>query len=464
MVEAAVFDLDRTLLRGSSAPAINEALFETGLTRRRSLPGQDLLMKAYELGGENLPSMALARASARASKGWPVVEVETAADLAGERLERELAPWSKALFSFHRDAGRLLVLATTTPRPLVQSLADRLGFDAVVATEYGVEADRYGVDRYTGGIDGPFVWATGKLGALRRWAGEAGVDLAGSWAYSDSIFDLPMLSAVGHPTAVNPDPPLRVAATLRRWPVLHLDSPPGVPKSFGVEPVDLLRLFLPRAAFPYARFDIKGTDHIPRKGPVILVSNHRSYFDPVAIAYTAFDAGRRPRVLGKREVHDAPVVGPVVRALGGIRVDRDSREGSALAFAEAQAALEAGEMVVILPQGTIPRGEKFFDPHLVGRTGAARLAVATGAPVIPMGLWGTEVVWPRSARLPNVTKVLSPSPVRVRVGPAVEGLTGRSAKADTARIMSAISALLPAEAQLSRIPTAEELARTRPPA
>ena len=75
-------------------------------------------------------------------------------------------------------------------------------------------------------------------------------------------------------------------------------------------------------------------------------------------------------------------------------------------------------MVALMPQGTIPRGKAFFDPKLKGRWGAARLAAMTNAPVIPIGLWGTEKVWPRSARFPNVLNVVDPPVVTIRVGSA----------------------------------------------
>jgi putative phosphoserine phosphatase / 1-acylglycerol-3-phosphate O-acyltransferase len=118
--------------------------------------------------------------------------------------------------------------------------------------------------------------------------------------------------------------------------------------------------------------------------------------------------------------------------------------------------------VAIMPEGTIPRGRAFFEPELKGRWGAARLAAMTKAPVIPIGLWGTEKVWPRSSRLPQVWNVTDPPKVRVRVGKPVE-LKYRSPDADTKRIMKAIAALLPAEARKHHEPTAEELRRTFPP-
>lgn len=458
---AAIFDLDRTLLRTSSTPALNAALFETGVAGRGSVPGQRAMLRFYDVFGETLPSMALARAAALAAKGWAVKEVEAAAELAATELERQILPYVPALLDVHRSAGRLLVLATTTPHDMVAPIARRLGIDHVIATRYGRTVDADGVERYDGSVDGGFVWSIGKLQALQRWAREVGVDLRESWAYSDSVYDAPMLSAVGHANAVNPDYRLHALAVLRRWPVLHLDSPAGVPKVMGAEPMDVMRLLLQPAAFPYARFDIAGTENIPRRGAAIIAANHRSYFDVAAWGLTVFQAGRNPRGLAKKEMFDAPVVGSLVRAGGAICVDR---KGSGRgAYEEAEQALRNGEVLIMAPQGTIPRGESFFDPRLQGKTGAARLAAATGVPIIPLGVWGTENVWPRSSRLPNVTNVLRPPKVRVRVGPAVSGLTGTDFTADTDRIMDAITDLLPPEARLRRIPSADELARTMPP-
>jgi putative phosphoserine phosphatase/1-acylglycerol-3-phosphate O-acyltransferase len=155
------------------------------------------------------------------------------------------------------------------------------------------------------------------------------------------------------------------------------------------------------------------------------------------------------------------VLGQLASALGGIRVERAS--GSDEPLLAAAEALEAGELVVMAPEGTIPRGPAFFDPVLKGRWGAARLQQMTGAPVIPVGLWGTEKVWPRSSRLPNVLNVTNPPTVTVRVGPQVAGLKGTSLDADTKKIMKAIVAQLPAEARKKRTPTEEELLATFPP-
>jgi putative phosphoserine phosphatase/1-acylglycerol-3-phosphate O-acyltransferase len=456
MSGAAFFDLDRTLLKGASGPIISEALAAAGLGPEGGVPGQSLLYRAFDLIGETLPSMALARGAARLARGQSIETVRHVGKQAADRLEEIVAPYAHAIIEEHRRAKRPIVLATTTPHDLVAPLAERLGFDDVVATRY---AERDGV--YTGSLDGEFVWSRGKLSAVRRWAGENGINMADSYAYSDSFYDLPLLLAVGYPHAVNPDPRLRAVATLRRIPVVFLDVPPGVPKLGPFEPFDAVRLLSRPELIPYARFDFTDLDNIPNDGPAIIVGNHRSYFDTVAMGLSVIRAGRAPRFLGKKEVFDAPVIGALAKAMGGIRVDRGSSTASE-PLRHAARVLEAGEVVILMPQGTIPRGAAFYDPKLKGKTGAARLAAMTKAPVIPVGLWGTEKVWPRSARIPNVTNVLHPPSVAVRVGPPVKLAYEDDAALDTQRIMDAIVDLLPLEARRKRKPTAEEIALATP--
>jgi putative phosphoserine phosphatase/1-acylglycerol-3-phosphate O-acyltransferase len=454
---AAFFDLDRTLLSGASGPVLSDAMRAAGLVSR-SIPGERFIYGLFNTIGETLPGMALARQAASLARGRSQAAVQAAAEEAAAVLADMIQPFAASLFAEHRAGGRRLVLATTTPYDLVKPLADALGFDDVVATRYGVNDD----GTYTGSLDGNFVWAAGKLAAVRRWAQDHDVELAESWFYSDSIYDTPLMAAVGHPVVVNPDPRMVFVALARRWPIVHLDVPPGVPKLplLGLEPQQLALAFARPELIPLAKFDVAGTEQIPSTGPAILCGNHRSYFDPVAVGVALAKSGRTARFLGKKEVFDAPLVGPLARAFGGIRVDRGT--GSDDPLREAAAALEAGQVVAIMPQGTIPRGRAFFDPVLKGRWGAARLAQLTNAPVIPLGLWGTEKVWPRSARVPDVTTVFRPPTIQVRVGRPVE-LRHRSLERDTERIMEAIVELLPPEARQRREPTAGELAKTYPP-
>jgi putative phosphoserine phosphatase / 1-acylglycerol-3-phosphate O-acyltransferase len=453
--EAAIFDLDRTLLAGASGPIITSALKAAGLMPDRTIPGEDLIFRAFNLIGENRPAMMLTRQAARLANGWSRARAQEAGRVAAEKLIGDVQPYARVLIEQHRAAGRLVAIATTTPYDMVEPLAAMLGVEHVIATRYG---ERNGT--YDGTIDGSFVWGRGKLTAVQQWVRHESVALEDCYAYSDSFYDAALLGAVGHPYVVNPDPRMRIVAVARRWPTIYLDVPPGVPKFAGIEPQRALMMFTRPELARYVRLDISGTGHLPVEGPAIICANHRSYYDPAALGFAFAQRGRPVRFLGKKEVFDAPIVGDMARAMGGIRVERGT--GSDEPLQEAAAALEAGELVAIMPQGTIPRGRAFFEPTLQGRWGAARLAAMTKAPVIPIGLWGTEKVWPRNARVPNLLNITHPPEVRVRVGTPVK-LTYSDLDDDTARIMGAITKLLPPEARRRHKPTAEELARTMPP-
>jgi putative phosphoserine phosphatase / 1-acylglycerol-3-phosphate O-acyltransferase len=451
----AVFvDLDRTLIRSASGPVFQQAMEAEGvLSPGRHLPGDQLMYALYNRFGESVPFIGLARAAAAVMRNRSVEGTRRAGKRAVESLVDLVQPWALAALDAHRGEGRRLVMATTSPWDLVSPLSEALGFDALIATRY-----RQCDGRYTGRLDGRFVWAAGKRAAVRSWAKDNQADLGASHAYSDSFFDVPLLMTVGHPHPLNADPRLVAVALARRWPLEQWDRAPGIPSLMGWEPYHLVRpLFRPQS-FPYARFSLNGLEHIPSRGPVLLVTNHRSYFDVAAIGLVAARMGRPVRFMAKQEVFDAPVVGPLARALGGIPVERGS--GSASPMRSAAAALRAGEVVIVLPQGTIPRAEAFFDPVLHGHTGAARLAAETGAPVIPIGLWGTERVWPRSSKVPVMT-TLHPPLVTVTVGPPV-ALGLDDAVADTSTLMEAIVDLLPDEARVEHVPTDEDLARTHP--
>ena len=453
MVSAAFFDLDRTLLDGGSGQAVSRALREVGLGPEKDPPGLRQILGFFDLVGENRLSMVLVRQGIRLTKGWALADFERAGALAVEELQRQVQPFVPQLLEEHRATGRKLVLATTSPLQVVTPLAEHLGFDDVVATRYAVEDGRL-----TGDIDGEFVWGRGKLRAVRSWAQSHGVDLAASWAYSDSWYDAPLLDAVGHGVAANPDPRLSVLARLRGWDVRHLDKPPGMAKVGPFEIQEVLRPFLGLDALPFASFDIEGEGLLPASGPAIVVANHRSYFDIIAVAVALAERGRTVRFLGKAEIFDTPVVGDIAAAMGGIRVDRGRGDGEPLAAA--LTSLRAGEVVGLMPQGTIPRGPAFFEPELTGRPGAARLAAQSGAPVVPIGLWGTEVVWPRSASSPKLAVGERPT-VQIRFGAPIDDLSGDEHR-DTAAIMSAIVELLPPEARERREPTREDLALTYP--
>ncbi|WKV16155.1 HAD-IB family hydrolase [Janibacter limosus] len=459
MTGAAFFDLDRTLLPKASGPALSAAMRQTGVISAR-MPGEALLFGYFNLLGESLGSIARPRQAVLVAGGRAADAFDEAALLAADVLEPMVGPFAKMLIAEHREAGRLVVLATTTPEHLVRPLAERLGIDAVIATRYEVGED----GRFTGRNDGHFVWSKGKSAAVREWAQDNDIDLDESFAYSDSIYDAPLLKAVGNPGAVNPDPRLQALAIAARWPVLHFDTSPGVFKLpiIGLELQRMVTMLARPEVFPYAKFTVSGAENVPAAGPAILVGNHRSYFDVIAMVVAMRRGGRTTRFPGKKELFDAPGLGTFFRALGGVSVDRRQEDpNSPDAFASAVRSIAGGELVGMMPEGTIPRGIHFFEPGMSGFPGAARLAHLTKVPVIPFAITGTEKVWPRSSKVPRVLNLLDRPEVTVTFGEPVD-LKYRSVPRDMERIFDAITAMLPDDVREPPRPTLAELALTYP--
>jgi 1-acyl-sn-glycerol-3-phosphate acyltransferase len=188
--------------------------------------------------------------------------------------------------------------------------------------------------------------------------------------------------------------------------------------------------------------DWRGADRLPEGGYVI-AANHVSHTDPVMLGHFLTDHGVPPRYLAKASLFSLPVLGPVVRAAGQIPVYRDSAT-AADALSAAVDAVEQGQVVVIYPEGTITR-----DPDLwpmAGRTGAARVALMTGCPVVPLAQWGPQdLLYPYSRR----PRLFPRATMHMRVGHPVELDDLRARPVDAAvlaeaseRILTAITALL----------------------
>src|SRR5664280_2587278 len=179
--QGAVFvDLDRTLIRSASGPLFHEAMVAEGvLPAGRHLPGDRYMYRFYNLFGESVPFMGLARAAAPLMRNRSAEAVRRAGKRSVEPLVELVQPLALETLAVHRAEGLPLVLATTSP------VADALGFDGVIATRYA-EVDGH----YTGRLEGGFVWGVGKRTAARQWAADHGIDLGASHLYSDSFFDL----------------------------------------------------------------------------------------------------------------------------------------------------------------------------------------------------------------------------------------------------------------------------------
>lgn len=140
------------------------------------------------------------------------------------------------------------------------------------------------------------------------------------------------------------------------------------------------------------RWTIEGDERIPREGAAILAFNHIAFLDPFASAYVVDHVGRRPRYLAKSELFADKRISWILRGAKQIEVRRGTRDAP-MALDHAVDALNRGEIIVVFPEGTITT-----DPDLSpmeAKTGAARLALASGAPLIPCALWGTANIWPK---------------------------------------------------------------------
>jgi 1-acyl-sn-glycerol-3-phosphate acyltransferase len=154
----------------------------------------------------------------------------------------------------------------------------------------------------------------------------------------------------------------------------------------------LAKLVVPPVIRFWVRLDCQGLLHIPRQGPVIIAANHISYFDPLCLAVFIDTAGREVRFLAKSELYRNPLLGWVLRSAGQIPVYRESRD-AARSLQDAVAAMREGAAVAIYPEGTTTRNPDFSP--MKAKTGVARLAALTGAPVVPVGMWGAHLLFTR---------------------------------------------------------------------
>ena len=220
-VEAAFFDLDKTVISKSSSLALSRPMYRAGLVSRSALLRGAYAQLVYLLVGADEKKMDRVKESMLAlTKGWDQSHVE---QIIHEALTELIDPYiyleAIDLMELHRALGRKVFIVSSSPEEVVRALAERLGAVDVIATRAKI-ADGL----YTGELDF-YCYGEGKADAIRELAQAEDIDLTASYAYSDSMTDLPMLEAVGHPVAVNPDHALRKEAERRGWQVRYFRRP-----------------------------------------------------------------------------------------------------------------------------------------------------------------------------------------------------------------------------------------------
>jgi HAD superfamily hydrolase (TIGR01490 family) len=220
-MEAAFFDLDKTVISKSSSLALTRPFYRAGLVTRSQLLRGAYAQLVYLMLGADERRMDRAKEGMLAlTKGWSKEEVE---QVVREALEEVVDPFiyqeALDLVALHQALGRKVYIVSSSPEEVVRPLAERLGVDDVVATLAEC------VDgRYTGKLEF-YCYREQKAERIVEMARQDGIDLQGSFAYSDSITDLPMLEAVGNPVAVNPDRELRRIAEQRGWRIRDFRRP-----------------------------------------------------------------------------------------------------------------------------------------------------------------------------------------------------------------------------------------------
>nr|WP_241998550.1 MULTISPECIES: HAD-IB family hydrolase [Kribbella] len=218
---AAFFDLDKTVIARSSTLAFSRPFYAGGLINRRTVLRSAYAQFVYLLGGADHDQMERMREYLSAMcTGWDVQTVRAiVADTLHHIVEPMIYDEAVTLIEQHHAAGRDVVIVSSSGSEVVEPIGEMLGADKVIATRM-VVAD----GKYTGEIE-QYAYGPHKATAITALAAAEGYDLQGSYAYSDSITDEPMLAAVGHPFAVNPDRALRRLAISRDWPVLDFTRP-----------------------------------------------------------------------------------------------------------------------------------------------------------------------------------------------------------------------------------------------
>ncbi len=220
-MEAAFFDLDKTVISKSSSLALTGPMYRAGLMSRSALLKGAYAQLVYLLLGADEKKMDRVKEGMLAlTRGWERDQVEQIIRDAMADLDPYIYLEALDLMELHRALGRKVFIVSSSVEEVVRPMAERLGDVAVIATRAMV--DEQGC--YTGELEF-YCYGAMKAQAIREVAEQGGIDLTGSYAYSDSVTDLPMLETVGHPVAVNPDRDLRKEAEKRGWQVRDFHRP-----------------------------------------------------------------------------------------------------------------------------------------------------------------------------------------------------------------------------------------------
>ena len=222
LTEAAFFDLDKTIIAGSSTLAFGRPLYKAGFLHRGTLVRLGIARLSYMIFGADEKDLERARNEMLdLVSGWHKAEIDA---IVAQTLDEVIEPlvFAEALFLIdeHRRAGRRVYVVSASPEEFVTPIAKMVGIERVIATKIRTDA----LGRYVPELE-RYVMGPGKAEAMKEVAEQDGIDLAGSFAYTDSFTDMPMLEIVGNPVPVNPEKELKEAAEAKGWAILEFQRP-----------------------------------------------------------------------------------------------------------------------------------------------------------------------------------------------------------------------------------------------
>lgn len=414
----AFFDLDQTIMAGFSATSFMRERFLSGRMSPQEMVGTFAGALSFGLGRTSFSALMSGMTATYRGLAESVL-TEVGEEVFSKHLARQIYPESRALIEAHQAAGHTVAIISSATRYQVEPFARELGIEHVMFTELKVKD---GV--FTGEVVHPTCYGEGKAIAAQMISAREGVDLDQSYFYTDSHEDLPLLEVVGRPRPLNPNRQLAQIAKERRWPVRRFRSR-GAP-GFG----DLIRTGLSFAsvgpalgaglvaglvngsyrealnvsgavwsdlATSLAGIDLRvdGEENAWAARPAVFIFNHQSALDPILMLKIV----RRDMTgVGKKEIKDDPIMGPIFAAAGVVFVDRAGITDAVAAkeaLAPAVRALKQGRSIAISPEGT-----RSISPRLGAfKKGAFHLAMQAGVPVVPVVFRNVIDAYPKDAHI-----------------------------------------------------------------
>jgi len=426
----AFFDLDRTLLAGVSAAAFFLERLKSGRVAPKEMADSFRGALSFGLGRTGFSGMMAASAGAYRGLAEEVLE-EIGEEVFAKRLATQIFPESRALVEAHQAMGHTVAIVSSATRYQVEPLAREMNIPHVLCTRLEVED---GV--FTGRVVHPTCWGEGKAEAGRQLAAEHDLDLAESFFYTDSHDDLPLLEIVGRPRPLNPDRRLAQVAKERFWPVRRFTSrgTPGAGEwartalSFGSlvpavgaglvaglvtgsrrEAINTGGALFGDLATSLSGVDLRveGEENLWAQRPAVFIFNHQSGLDLILMAKLV---RRDVTGVGKKEILNNPLFGPLLAASGVVFVDRLNTARAIEALEPAVQALREGLSLAVAPEGTrspTPRLGAF-------KKGAFHMAMQAGVPIVPVVFRNVLDALPKDAL------VVRPATVEVVVLPPVD--------------------------------------------